>query len=318
VNGILITGGTGFVGPYLAELLRAHAPEITIVATDLARGRRLPGIRYEYVDIRRAEQVQTVIHDLQPSEIYHLAGLSSVDLCRRDPRLALEVNVLGTYNVIEAGMSLPCPARILNVSTSQVYAPSEMPLSEISRIGPSNAYAATKAMAELISVQWRGSCQGGVITVRAFNHAGAGQSEDFVISSIAKQFAQMLGGLKEPTLELGNTNVSRDFTNVRDVVRAYAGVLRQGRVGEVYNVCSGTSVQLLTVVRTFEMISGIRVEVHASPARTRASDISQVTGDPSKICAEIDWVPQIPFEETARELLEFWTQRTVRAQSISV
>jgi GDP-4-dehydro-6-deoxy-D-mannose reductase len=311
VAGVLITGGTGFVGTHLIQFLRSNASQIVVIASGDSKSRqeREPGAEYYQLDIRRADEVRSVVHSARPTEIYHLAGVSAVGASWNSPRLTFEVNVLGAYNLFEAAMSLASPPRILNVSTSQVYASSASMLNESSPVSPDNPYAASKAMAELLHVQYAKSSGGGIITARSFNHTGPGQSPTFVLPSIAKQFAEMEAGLRPPRLIVGNIEVKRDFTDVRDVVLAYSALLNKGRRAEVYNVCSGSAVRLSDCIRKFEAISGITVQISTDPERVRSNEVSQICGDATKIRKETGWSPQIPLEKTIRDLLDYWRER---------
>ncbi len=264
---------------------------------------------YCEVDIRRADEVRSVVRNVRPAHIYHLAGVSAVDVSWSDPQLTFEVNVLGALNVFEAAMNLPSPPRILNVSTSQVYASSATILTENSRLDPDNPYAASKAMAELLRVQYRKSAGGGIITARSFNHTGPGQLPNFVLPSMAKQFAEMEAGLRPPKLTVGNIEVMRDFTDVRDVVAAYFALLEKGRTGEVYNVCSGSAVRLSDVIAKFEAISGMAIQIDVDPQRLRSNEIPAVFGDATKIRTETGWNPEIPLETTLRDLLNYWREK---------
>lgn len=264
---------------------------------------------YCEVDIRRADEVRSVVRNVRPAHIYHLAGVSAVDVSWSDPRLTFDVNVLGALNVFEAAMNLPSPPRILNVSTSQVYASSATILTENSRLDPDNPYAASKAMAELLRVQYRKSAGGGIITARSFNHTGPGQLPNFVLPSMAKQFAEMEAGLRPPKLTVGNIEVMRDFTDVRDVVAAYFALLEKGRTGEVYNVCSGSAVRLSDVIAKFEAISGMAIQIDVDPQRLRSNEIPAVFGDATKIRTETGWNPEIPLETTLRDLLNYWREK---------
>jgi GDP-4-dehydro-6-deoxy-D-mannose reductase len=266
-------------------------------------------VDYCEVDIRRADEVRSVVRNVRPAHIYHLAGVSAVDVSWSDPRLTFEVNVLGALNVFEAAMNLPSPPRILNVSTSQVYASSATILTENSRLDPDNPYAASKAMAELLRVQYRKSAGGGIITARSFNHTGPGQMPNFVLPSMAKQFAEMEAGLRPPKLTVGNIEVMRDFTDVRDVVAAYFALLEKGRTGEVYNVCSGSAVRLSDVIAKFEAISGMAIQIDVDPQRLRSNEIPAVFGDATKIRTETGWNPEIPLETTLRDLLNYWREK---------
>lgn len=267
-------------------------------------------------DVRDIAAVRSAIHEFQPDHIYHLAAISSVETSWRYPRVTCDVNVIGTLNVLEAGMSLPSPTRILNVSTAQVYAPSQLALSEESPLQPDNPYAASKAMAELLSVQYRKYESGGITTARAFNHVGAGQSPDFVLASIAKQFVEIEAGLRRPTLVLGNIHVKRDFTDVRDIVRAYALLLEQGKTNEIYNVCSGSTRSIQKIIEDFETICGFKVEIETNPAKRRAGETAIVCGDSRKIRGAIGWRPEIPWTSTLHEILDYW-RVTVRASMVT-
>jgi GDP-4-dehydro-6-deoxy-D-mannose reductase len=222
VKRVLITGGTGFVGTHLIRLLKSNASRIAVIASGDGESRqeRETGVEFYDLDIRRADELRSVVRGISPTQIYHLAGISAIDVSWNNPRLTFEVTVLGAYNLFEAAMVLPSTPRILNVSTSQVYAASDEILTETSPVRPSNPYAASKAMVELLLVQYRKCMGSGIITARSFNHTGPGQSPNLVLPSIAKQFAQIEAGLRPPGLTAGNVEVKRDFTDVRDVVLA--------------------------------------------------------------------------------------------------
>jgi len=305
------------VGTHLIQFLKFNTAKIVVLASgdNQSRPEPEPGVEYYDLDIRRADEVRSVVREISPTQIYHLAGVSAVDVSWNNPRLTFEVNVLGTYNLLEAAMLLPSTPRILNVSTSQVHAPSDDILTETSPLSPDNPYAASKAMAELLRVQYRKYTDGGIITARSFNHTGPGQMPSFVLPSIAKQFAEMEAGLRAPSLIVGNVEVKRDFTDVRDVVRAYSALLDKGRTGEVYNVCSGSAVRLADCIRKFEAISGISIEINTDPARLRSNEISQIFGDSTKIRTETGWNPQIPLEKTIQDLLDYWREKIKRARS---
>src|SRR5947207_3574573 len=187
---ILITGGTGFVGPHLIRYLKPRVSSITVLASGIS-SEADPDVEYRNVDIRDRELVRSLVHQILPTSIYHLASISAVEASWSNPRFTYEVNVSGTYNLLEAAMSLPTSPKILNVSTSQVYAPSAVALNERSLVRPDNPYAASKAMAELLAVQYRNLDAGGIVVARSFNHSGPGQTPNFFLSSIAKQFAEV-------------------------------------------------------------------------------------------------------------------------------
>ena len=303
---VLITGGTGFVGTYLVQYLRLTTPDVIVMASNESASQ---GGEYYQVDIRRQDDVRCVIRESRPTEIYHLAGVSAVDASWTNPRLTFEVNVVGTYNLFAAAMDLVPAPRILNISTAQVYARSDGPLTEESPVSPDNPYAASKAMAELLAVSFRRARAGGIMTARSFNHTGPGQLPTFVLPSIAKQFAEMEIGLIPPRLTVGNIDVTRDFTDVRDVIRAYTTMLREGKTGEVYNVCSGIGDRLSDIIKQFQAVCRTVVSIDIDSARLRPGETRQVVGDSAKIRRETRWSPQIPMDRTIRDLMDYWRDK---------
>lgn len=308
---ILITGGTGFVGSHLLRFLRSFDAKLIVVSSGGVTTQE-PGVDYCQADIQKSDDIQAVVQEASPHQIYHLAGISSVPDSWKDPRLTFDVNVIGSYNVFDAAMRLPSPPRILNVSTSQVYAPSDAALLETSPMGPDNPYAASKAMAELLAVQYRKFTKGGIITARAFNHTGPGQSTTFALSSFARQLAEMEAGLRPPLLKVGNINVKRDFTDVRDVVVAYYELLEKGAVGEAYNVCSGRTILLADLVKELQNNCSVAVRMEIDPARVRLSEVPKIVGDAGKLHKTTGWLQKIPLEKTLKDLLAYWRTEITR------
>ena len=302
---ILITGGTGFVGSHLVRFLNSVDAKLIVVSSGGVKT-QLPGVNYCRVDIRNADDVRAVVRDASPYQIYHLAGISSVPASWENPKLTFDVNVIGAYNVFDAAMRLPSPPTILNVSTSQVYAPSTAALLETSPVSPDNPYAASKAMAELLTIQYRKFKKGGIITARAFNHTGPLQTTSFVLPSFARQLAKMEAGLRPPVLKVGNIDVKRDFTDVRDVVVAYCELLEKGVVGNIYNVCSGRAVLLADLVKELQKNCSIAVQIEIDRSRVRPGDVPQIVGNPGKLHGLTGWLPKIPLEQTLKELLAYW------------
>lgn len=289
----------------MIQALQVQASQIAVLAMGDNAGLS-NSVQYFKADIRDPNSVRAALQELQPDIIFHLAGISAVDVSWKNPRVTYEVNVLGTHNLLEAAMNLPSPPKILNVSTSQVYAAGNTRLTEDSPTGPDNPYAVSKLMAELLILPYRKYPDGGIITARPFNHTGPGQPSNFVISAIAKQFAEIEAGLRPPKLALGNIEVVRDFTDVRDVVRAYCMLLEKGRKNEVYNVCSGSAVSLSDVIRMFEKASGLKVPISVNPEKLRSSESTRVCGNPARVHVETGWSTQIPLQQTVSDLLNYW------------
>jgi GDP-4-dehydro-6-deoxy-D-mannose reductase len=301
----LITGGTGFVGRHLVSFLVSRGVQVGVLAS-CEFSKEPSGVAFYEADVRDRDKVHSAMHDFKPHHVYHLAAISSVPFSWKSPRQTYEVNVLGTLNLFEAAISLPSPPRILNVSTAQVYGPSDSALSETSSVVPDNPYAASKLMAELLRIQFRNSSTGGVITARSFNHTGPGQSSEFVIPSIAKQFAEIEAGWRKPKLTLGNVHVRRDFTDVRDVVEAYFLLLQKGSVDETYNVCSGRARSIKEIVEEYELLSDIQVEIETHASKQRTGEVEEVCGDPVKIRATAGWTPAISWKKSLTDLLNYW------------
>jgi len=305
---VLITGGTGFVGTHLASYLQTRGFEVAVLSSAGLRKQNFAADFFE-ADVRDADAVQRIVRQVSPDAVYHLAGISAIGAANTNPNLTREVNVTGARNVFAASMSLPGPVKILNVSSSQVYAPSSQPLTEENPIAPLGPYASSKAEAEGIARQYAKDSPRGIITARPFNHTGPGQSSDFVLSSIARQFAEIEAGQRPPKLTLGNIHVKRDFSDVRDVVRAYSLLLDRGRFGEVYNVCSGMAPSIAEGIAIFQGLTGLDVSVETDPGRVRANEVPEIRGDPSKISRDTGWTPQIEFARTLEDLLNYWRSK---------
>lgn len=305
---ILITGGTGFVGKYLIQLLIRRGNSVAVLSSSPSSNQE-SGVHYYEADVRNRDRVREIVREVNPKQIYHLAGITAVDASWANPRLTYEVNFWGAYNVFEAAMRLSSPPPILNVSTSQVYARSSEKLTESSPIAPDNPYSASKSMAELLRVEFQHYSTGGIVTARPFNHSGPGQTANFVLSSMAKQFVEIELGLRPPQLSLGNIEIKRDFTDVRDVVEAYALLLEKGNPGEIYNVCSGSAVRLSEIIKMFEAAANQQIEVEVDPNKVRANEPKNVCGNPEKISSETGWSPKIPLEKTIPDLLDYWRSK---------
>jgi GDP-4-dehydro-6-deoxy-D-mannose reductase len=289
-----ITGGRGFVGPWLCRHLEAAGDTVTVADAD--------------VDVTDPAAVVAAIGAAAPAALYHLAAQSSVHSSWDDPGATYEVNVLGTVNVLAAVRRVAPRARVLLVSSAEVYgavAPGELPVSENAPFRPATPYAASKAAAEMAGLQAHYGGGLDVIRVRPFNHIGPGQSPRFFVASMAQQIvAAAASGARE--LRTGNLAVGRDFCDVRDVVRAYRLLVARGRPGDVYNVCSGRSVTLDQVVRLLLDLNGSDLAVTIDPERLRPVDMPDLCGDPSRLRAATGWEPEFSLPETLADVLADW------------
>jgi GDP-4-dehydro-6-deoxy-D-mannose reductase len=280
---VLVTGGQGFVGAHLLRLLDdVVAPEVDV--TDL-------------VGLRAA------VHEFRPRAVVHLAALSQVSDSWRDPATVWKVNAVGTVNLLESIRGECADARVLVVSTGEVYGRADVvPTPETAEPRPLSPYAASKAAAEVAA------CQAGrsgldVVVARAFQHEGPGRDDRFAIGSWTLQLAELerAGG---GVLRVGNLDVERDLTDVRDVCRAYQALLDPAVPAGVYNVASGRAVPLRDVVARLVALCRVPVTVEPDPERMRASDVPVVSGDSSKVHAATGWTPEIPLERTLSDTLE--------------
>jgi GDP-4-dehydro-6-deoxy-D-mannose reductase len=298
----LISGATGFVGPHLCEHLLAQGDEVT--AFSLGSASQLGGaVTFIPADIRDATAVHAAFERVQPEVVYHLTAISSIAAARNNPRLAFEVNVTGTYNLFEAAMGLRKPPRILNVSTSQVYSDAVDLITEDSPVCPANPYAASKAMAEQMPKLFSGADW---VTVRPFNHSGPGQTREFVLPSLAAQVAEIEFGLRPPVLQVGDTDVERDFMDVRDVVVAYRHLIERGRRGHVYNVASGTAWSIASVIEVLRSLARAPFDVRSDPSLRRPEQRRFIRADAAKLRTDTGWQPTIPLRIMLGDLLTYW------------
>ena len=311
---VLITGVAGFVGGHMVDLLRAEAPGAVVLGLDKQPGPRARSLNIEVVqtDLEDASAVRESFARLGPDRVVHLAAQSSPQRSWDDPERTLRTNVLGMLNLLEAARALPAPPRILAIGSADEYGlvrPQDVPLREDAPLRPASPYAASKVAQGFLALQYALSPGLPVMRTRTFHHTGPRRGEQFAESSFARQLAEIEAGQRPPRLEVGNLDAVRDFTDVRDVVRAYWALLERGTPGEVYNVCSGRGVKLRELLDGLIALSGLPVEVHVDPARLRPADAPALVGDPSRLRAATGWEPRIPLERTLRDLLDYWRER---------
>jgi GDP-4-dehydro-6-deoxy-D-mannose reductase len=293
-----ITGGGGFVGRHLGDHLRAEGDHV--VSVDLE------------VDVADPESIAAAVTAARPEAIYHLAALSHVGESWEFPAEVLRVNVLGTAGVLSAARAQRQPPVVLVISSAEVYgsvAEGELPIDESAPLRPLSPYAASKAAAEQLALQaWRGYGQP-VIVVRPFNHVGPGQAPTFAVSALAKRIveAQAAGS---GSVAVGTLSARRDYTDVRDVVRAYRGIVTNGTAGEIYNVCSGTDVAVSQVAQRLCALAGADLELVTDPSLVRAVDLPVLRGDCRRLARDTGWKPEIPLDETLADVLAYWRERT--------
>lgn len=312
----LITGVGGFAGQYLAQRLRKGGDTVYGVArrpvpwhvSGVADG---PGYAQLWADLTLPAQTHRVVEEAAPERVYHLAAASSVQESFLDPVGTLQNNISGLVNLLEAVRALAPQARVLVVSSSEIYGRSRdaAPLDETAELRPESPYAVSKAAQDLLGYQYHVAHGLDVVRVRPFNHIGPGQSDHFVAASLARQIAEIEAGLREPAILVGNLDAQRDFTDVRDMVRAYELALQAGEPGAVYNIGRGSAVSIRTMLEQLIARSGVPVSVRVDPARLRRADAPVAVGDASRFRQRTHWEPQIPLEATLADLLSYWRRQ---------
>jgi len=315
----LITGINGFAGSHLAELLLSEGYQVCGIDCDLSNAENIRQIRdrltlYE-CDIRDEAKLNEIISQSKLNEIYHLAAIAHVPTSYRDPRLTFEVNLYGTLNLLEAVKRSSKATKVLYVGSASEYGDvreEEIPINEDVPLRPVDPYSVSKVSADMLASQYFKSFKMYIVRVRPFNHIGPRQSPDYVVSSFARQIAEIEKGLREPVIMVGNLEAKRDFTDVRDMVRAYWLALQKGEPGEVYNICSGKAVSIQEAVNRLLKLSEKEIKTEQDVERLRPVDIPLLLGNSTKFRGNTAWEPMIPLKRTLKDTLEYWRDRVGR------
>jgi GDP-4-dehydro-6-deoxy-D-mannose reductase len=308
---VLVTGTAGFVGRHLTELCAGQGAEVTGVGRRPASDARPPGAlaRYFELDLLDAAATRELMASERPDRIFHLAGEASVGESWDAPRRTIEGNLLAASHLLEAMSEYVPDARALVACSGEAYGSvpvAKLPAREDYPLRPQNPYAVGKACVDLLAGFLADARGMRVIRARAFNHTGPGQSDRYVVASFARQIAEAkLAGARRVELRTGNLEVRRDFSDVRDVVRAYWLALERAAVG-VYNVCSGRSVRLSEIVSQLAACAGVEVVTRVDPARLRDAEIMDAHGSSELLTAATGWRPELPLERTLADVLEWW------------
>jgi GDP-4-dehydro-6-deoxy-D-mannose reductase len=260
----------------------------------------------------RSPDVEAHLRRIAPDAVLHLAGLTSVADSFRDAERFFDVNFRGTWNLLKALRSADFTGRLLFVSSGDCYgaiAPANLPVNEDHPLRPRNPYAVSKVAAESLCYQWSQTERFDVVLARSFNHIGRGQDVRFAIASFASQVARISAKAAPPLIRTGDLDVTRDLTDVRDVVRAYFALLERGRSGEAYNVGSGRETRIADVLDALIALSGVEVETVVDPTRLRSDEQRRAVADVRKIAADTGWSAAIPLDTTLRDMLKDWTTR---------
>ena len=313
---VFVTGIAGFAGPAVAAALL----EAGHVVHGLVRGAgpwpRLAGLPLAPGALHRGEladgRFPDLVRDLAPDAVVHLAALSFVPTAERDPAAAYRTNLGGTLAVLAAVRAHAPRARVLAVTSGDVYGAAqatELPIVEETPLRPVTVYGASKAAADIAAAQWARAYGLDVVRARPFNHTGPGQDPAFVCSALARQLALIEAGKQDPVVRVGNADPVRDFSDVRDIAAGYVALLERGRSGEVYNLCSGDGVSIAEVIALLRTHARVPVRVHSDPALRRAHDVPRIVGSHARATEHTGWRPARQLTTTLREVLEDWRAR---------
>jgi len=307
----LITGIGGFVGQHLATWLLEQREEVAGVTREEVVWHRAE-LRHEQLpvlvsDLTDAASVQRVVAETRPDRVYHLAADSSVGESFANPMPVLQNNIASVVNLLDAVQRSGRTVRVLIVGSSEVYgrATGGRPIDEQAELRPENPYAVSKAAADLVGYQYHVAGGVDIVRVRPFTHIGPGQTSRFVAASFAQQIAEIEQGRRPPVIEVGNLEAMRDFTDVRDMVRAYELALLNGESGAVYNIGRGSAVSIRSLLDLLLSQSRTAIEVRVAPGRLRQVDAPLQVCDPRRFEARTGWEPRIPLEQTLTDMLEY-------------
>jgi GDP-4-dehydro-6-deoxy-D-mannose reductase len=309
----LVTGAAGFVGRHLTSYLLARGHEVAGLVHPSDGGAGLLGENVEIFshDILDHALLSRSLSRFAPDVIFHLAAYSNPEGSWREARRTLEINIIGTHNLLAAASEAGKP-RILLVGSAQQYGqvPAEaQPIAEDREQRPLTPYAVSKTSQEYLGRRMVWSEELPVLMTRSFNHTGPGQADSYVCASFARQVVEVEKGLREPVIRVGNLGARRDFTDVRDVTAAYHAIVERGRPGTVYNVCRGEAVSIREVLDRLIGLSRTPVEVVVDPERYHSLDVPLMVGDPGLVERDTGWAPQYSLETTLRDMLEDWRSR---------
>ncbi|MCD6225529.1 GDP-mannose 4,6-dehydratase [bacterium] len=311
-----ITGITGFAGSHLAELLLKEGVEVHGLCRWRSRTENIEHIKNKLHliegDLLDLNSLQRAMMDVRPDYVFHLAAQSFVPASWTSPAATFEINVVGSCNLFEAIRAAKIDPIIQIACSSEEYGlvkKDEVPIKETNPLRPLSPYGVSKLAMDFMGYQYFQSYGMRIIRTRAFNHTGPRRGEVFVCSSFAKQIAEIEAGIKKPILLVGNLEAIRDFTDVRDMVKAYWLAVLKGKPGEVYNIASGRGVKISWVLDKLLSFSKVKITVKKDPARMRPSDVPILIGEAKKFRKQTGWEPKIKLEQTLKDILNYWRKR---------
>ncbi len=300
----LITGVMGFVGRYFVEYLDKHEPDAKIYGVDIAPNCDM-NIEYKALNLMDATKVNDFIQNVKPDHIVHLAAISSVAQSWAEPANCFVNNMSAFLNLADGVRTNNLKTRILSVGSSEEYGIYDTPMNESFVLHPKSPYSVARLSQEYMSKLYVDNFGMDIVMTRSFNHIGPRQNTRFVIPSFVEQLVNIAGGKIENKMMVGNIDVVRDFTDVRDVVDAYYKIIKNAPNRSVYNVCSGHGVKLRDIIDTTSNTLGIKPNIVVDPSRVRANEIPSVVGDNSKLKTELGWKPQYTLQQTIADMINY-------------
>lgn len=310
----LITGINGFVGNHLLHYLRQNDIEV-YGSIKPGSEKRDSGAKELYdVDILNFEELSNVIRTIAPDYIFHLAALTSPSESFKAPQETVKSNIIGQINILQAVKDNELMnTKTLVVSSAEVYGnvkQENLPINENCPLSPTSPYAVSKIAQDFFGLQYFLAHKVQSIRVRPFNHIGPGQSPFFAIPSFAKQIASIEKGQQDAVIKVGNLQAKKDFTDVRDVVKAYLLLMEKGEVGDIYNIGSGASYKIEDILHMLLSFSAKEIQIEQDQSLMRPSEIPELVCDSSKLKNVTGWSPTIPIEDSLRDTLDYWRNST--------
>ena len=312
----LIIGASGFVGPYLVEEVRNSLFCEVITTTSRKIGKLGIGEdKTVNLNIRDKEQISRILFSEKPDYIFHLAAQSSVALSWRDPKSTVDINIIGAINLINAVQQSGYTPRVLIAGSGEEYGrvrENDIPIKESAALSPGNVYAVTKACQNMMASIYSRAYALPLVMTRSFNHIGPGQSRQFVVADFCSQVVEIEQGKRDRVIRVGNLSAKRDFTDVRDVVKAYCRLIQYGKSGETYNVGSGRAISIQEILDIILSQTTANVIIENDPARLRPVDVPIIEADISKIYKDTGWKPTISLPQTITDTLQYWRGHTLQ------
>lgn len=312
---VLITGMNGFAGSHLADCLLTQ-PDLQLCGAGLGTTENIAhlGADAQFIEGNLTDPnfTRALLAQAKPDRIYHLAGQAFAPTSWQDPWGTIEINLRSEVNLLQTAADMKLDARILVIGSIDEYGrlePSEMPVAEGTAMQPDSPYGVSKIAQDFLGLQYFFSHQLSVVRVRPSNHIGPRQNEQFVTSNFAKQIAEIEAGMRNPVVYVGNLTAQRDFTDVRDMMRAYVLALERGDPGEVYCIGSDRPVSIQYLLDALLQASHSKIRIEQDAARFRPSDTPVMYYDTRKFRSRTGWAPTIPLEQSLREILDYWRAR---------